>query len=679
MRRRGAAATCLGFWLGLCALGAEGARLPDNTVSYVQHGDDWPDAACAAKKMQSPINFDFDMQQPDDFMFFDYTPVTEPFTIANDGKTLTAKIAPGHGGVYYEQSLWEVDHIDFHSPSEHLFAGKRRDLEVQIFHKKAGVRGKWVIVSITFMARANIPDDQLTNTTMMQSTRLAAGLRSCGWKPPPKQVAKKKRRRRRRRKGRKGKKMSKKKGRRKKRKGAATLLSRSAEYVGSLLGLHDEAEEGMEMDEAEGDEIQEGESEGESEGEGEGDMEGTDEAEGDEAMEEDEQEPEAAAKKAKKKDKKDKKKKKRRRKKKKRPFPKANMTVPDPAEVDFNAQLQRFLAVTRNCRTSEEDFNNLPASDAKEVFSVRTENDPEMGMTDPLDFNKFLGPPKTDNDDAGLFYQYEGSTTLPPCSDRALWYVRSDAQEMSNTQLKYFYDRLLGISEEKGNYRNVQQIQSRDPKLRYSKKKIPWLGSDKHPWIDPGPNPRTDEEMRAMWYANRAMNVQASLKDYIKEVDGRIQRAVQAKADAFLVPTPRPGPNAPTEPPLHGVQALEAAKQMQSVSRYMAAMAGYAVADAKLKMQKMALNASAAMGEKVAEEIEKHMYVRLTTTPPPTTFPVEVPASAPWPAPMPAPAPAPMPMPAPAPAPMPAPAPAPAPAGNLTAPAPAPEAAEEPE
>merc|ERR1719428_255084 len=61
----------------------------------------------------------------------------------------------------------------------------------------------------------------------------------------------------------------------------------------------------------------------------------------------------------------------------------------------------------------------------------------------------------------------------------------------------------------------------------------------------------------------------------------------------------------------------EAARQLQDMSRYLAHMAHFAIADAKQKMKDMAFNASVGMGDKIADEIESHMYVILTTTPPP--------------------------------------------------------------
>jgi len=300
-------------------------------------------------------------------------------------------------------------------------------------------------------------------------------------------------------------------------------------------------------------------------------------------------------------------------------------------------------------------LGGLPRGDFKETYAVRTEKDLEMGMDANLSIPALM--------EGGDYFSYQGSLTVPPCDGRAVWFVRRDPLKLSNTQLKYFYDTLQQLSGGAGNYRHVQPILSRMPTLVTAEEltKAPFLPPNDGTFLASGPNPRTDSEMRALWYANRARRVGEGLHDYIKEIDGRVQRAAEAHAKAFLVPTPKPPPNHPTDPPLMGVEGLEAARQLQDMSRYLAHMAHFAIADAKQKMKDMAFNASVGMGDKIADEIESHMYVILTTTPPPTTFPMVVPAAAPMPAPMPAPEPMPMPMPMPAPMPMPMPLPMPAP------------------
>merc|ERR1719428_2564719 len=162
-------------------------------------------------------------------------------------------------------------------------------------------------------------------------------------------------------------------------------------------------------------------------------------------------------------------------------------------------------------------------------------------------------------------------------------------------------------------------------KLLAAKRDHPEAPKPKAEFLTPGPNARTDNEMKALWYSDRALKVTDRLNDYIKDIDDRVQRAAREHRDKFVPPTPPPLPNPPTEPPLRGAQALEAARQTQQMATYLANMAKKAVDDAKVHMNETAHNISEAVAEKVAKAIEVEMGHLLTTLPP--TEPPTVPPS----------------------------------------------------
>lgn len=527
-------------------------------VDYSEHGTNWKDGQCETGWMQSPMNFDFMMESSHGKVTFDYVPIKKPFLVKSDGATLTAELPPGAGGIYRNGEWWEAHHIDFHSQSDHMFAGERRDLEAQIFHKLNGTDKKWIAVSVTFMASAVLPEAVLEDQSITVEARKT--IEAHGLPPPP---------------------------------------------APALVELYDETEVNGEKP-------------------------------------------------------------KKSKKKKVPKYPKQNITAPDPAEVDFNAQLQRFLV---NGAGKKESHLPEPGEERQSLF---TDKDVEFGLTDSLDLNAFIGG------SGGEFFQYDGTTTVPPCDDRALWFVRKEPLALSNTQLKYFRDAVMVLSEDNGNFRAIRQTLERHPTLMTFIQNRPRETSASGGFLTAGPNARTDSEMRTLWYANRVKRATEGLHDYIKELDERVQFAANEHA-RNMIPrgTPPPAPLAPTEMPLRGVQALEGAHQMQELSHYMSHMASYAVANAKAKMREIAEGVSKVVAKEVVKKIKAEMYVDLTTTPPPAMLTTMAPpAAAPGPAPGPAPAPSPAPVPAPAPAVFAAPAPpyfAPAPApGPGPAPAPGP-------
>jgi carbonic anhydrase len=73
--------------------------------------------------------------------------IAGPVTLENDGRTILGHVDTGSylvvGGVRYD-----LDHLEFHHPSEEAIKGRLTDLEVYLVHKSGD--GKWAIVALRF-------------------------------------------------------------------------------------------------------------------------------------------------------------------------------------------------------------------------------------------------------------------------------------------------------------------------------------------------------------------------------------------------------------------------------------------------------------------------------------------------------------------------------------------------
>lgn len=131
-----------------------------------------------------------------------------------------------------------------------------------------------------------------------------------------------------------------------------------------------------------------------------------------------------------------------------------------------------------------------------------------------------------------------------------------------------------------------------------------------------GPNPRTDDEMRAAWYAYHVTDVGKKLQEYAKDFDGRLQAAANAHAAAYIPPPPPPTQPPPTLPPLTGRAALKAAKETAQMANALAKAARSAVDQTIVKMHEAASNATAEVGEHVANTIVDGVRKWFTPAPP---------------------------------------------------------------
>eukprot|EP00929_Paragymnodinium_shiwhaense_P074821 TRINITY_DN38287_c0_g1_i1.p1 TRINITY_DN38287_c0_g1~~TRINITY_DN38287_c0_g1_i1.p1 ORF type:complete len:469 (-),score=81.60 TRINITY_DN38287_c0_g1_i1:79-1485(-) len=128
-------------------------------LSYAQHGSDWQEGSCASRLHQSPISLDSRLKEaPLGFFDYFYEPITDSsLTLLANSSSMTLDLAKAVGasglpigGLRHNQALYQLQRIDIRSQSEHLIAGKRFPLELQLVHREVGVHnpGSWAIVSV---------------------------------------------------------------------------------------------------------------------------------------------------------------------------------------------------------------------------------------------------------------------------------------------------------------------------------------------------------------------------------------------------------------------------------------------------------------------------------------------------------------------------------------------------
>lgn len=59
------------------------------------------------------------------------------------------------------------------------------------------------------------------------------------------------------------------------------------------------------------------------------------------------------------------------------------------------------------------------------------------------------------------YWSYNGSLTTPDCREGIKWTVIEEVQNISKEQLKVFTDLINAKTDDKGNFRNVQQLNQR--------------------------------------------------------------------------------------------------------------------------------------------------------------------------------------------------------------------------
>jgi len=180
---------------------------------------------------------------------------------------------------------------------------------------------------------------------------------------------------------------------------------------------------------------------------------------------------------------------------------------PPAAEANFNPALQAFLK-------SEPPAVNMKVN----VF---------MSPRQPLDLTPFF--------QGGMFFEYAGSLTAPPCAEIATWLVRKDPIKASDKQVLYLHDAVYKTTADFGNYRSQMPLNGREIHMMQAVLEDPPKTVQATMPIGGDPQ-QSDREFRAMKWSMDAMTIAKGATDYIKDLDQRLRNAAQAHAEA-LEPT----------------------------------------------------------------------------------------------------------------------------------------------
>merc|ERR1719473_2360664 len=168
-----------------------------------------------------------------------------------------------------------------------------------------------------------------------------------------------------------------------------------------------------------------------------------------------------------------------------------------------------------------------------------------------------------------------------------------------------------------GNYRYTQALMSRVPPLRKAIRDDPKAKTVQERALNLGPNPRTDNEMRAAWYAYHVTDVGQKLQEYVKDFDRRMQTAAEAHAKAFVPPPPPPTMPPPTPVPLTGRAALKAAKETVDMANSLSKFARKTIDETVHMMHESVANTTDRLGEHIADKITQSLAKYITPPPPP--------------------------------------------------------------
>jgi len=104
---------------------------------YRVRGEDWAVGQCGSRKRQSPIDLPQFVPGAPGALNFAYAPITEPFTVQNNGHAIAADLSGrGYGGLTLDDSFFSLQSVIFHARSEHSVMHKRTPLEVHLLHKR---------------------------------------------------------------------------------------------------------------------------------------------------------------------------------------------------------------------------------------------------------------------------------------------------------------------------------------------------------------------------------------------------------------------------------------------------------------------------------------------------------------------------------------------------------------
>lgn len=282
---------------------------------------------------------------------------------------------------------------------------------------------------------------------------------------------------------------------------------------------------------------------------------------------------------------------------------------PNPKEEFFNTQLQHFMKAP------------LPVINQKSIALVNE--------LDPLDLNRFL--------EGGIYFEYAGSLTSPPCATNVIWFVRRDPVLASESQIRIMSDHIFQMTADYGNYRATMPLNDRPVATRRGIEAAPPPQNDEH-GIPIATLPKTSRDFKAVKLAKDAFKLSKVASDYVYNMDMRLQRAARAHADALApdmgVAAATPVPRVQAKP----MSPVDMTKTAAIMAKAIAESAKEAIHVASEEIAKQATMAAGTAAHEAAMEAGKEIV--LPTAEPPPGAPGGPPGAAPGPSPAPAPAPA---------------------------------------
>mmetsp|Transcript_70893 Transcript_70893/g.148300 ORF Transcript_70893/g.148300 Transcript_70893/m.148300 type:complete len:557 (+) Transcript_70893:126-1796(+) len=121
--------------------------------SYENHGGDWDSGECASRERQSPIDFSGSAPWaalPKSSFYFDYLPLEGTLNILNTGHGISVQLENmGFGGIWFQGQYYSLTSATFHIHSEHVFLGKSKPMEMHIVHRNSETQSA-LVVAIPF-------------------------------------------------------------------------------------------------------------------------------------------------------------------------------------------------------------------------------------------------------------------------------------------------------------------------------------------------------------------------------------------------------------------------------------------------------------------------------------------------------------------------------------------------
>merc|ERR550514_1616184 len=141
----------------------------------------------------------------------------------------------------------------------------------------------------------------------------------------------------------------------------------------------------------------------------------------------------------------------------------------------------------------------------------------------------------------GTFFEYQGTTTVPPCA-KAAWFVRREPLVLSRSQLGNISQAIFELSAGYGNYRATQPLNDRAIRVREGVREqaIPGFPPTFAPPDAAAPPAVAGSRVyKALRTEKDALTVAKLTGDYLNDLDRRIQES--GSAHAAIVSAPLPG------------------------------------------------------------------------------------------------------------------------------------------